>query len=465
MTQSLNVKESKRRDKILYGNLWKTILVLSIPLAIYEIFNYLYAFIDLWLVSGLDTSFVTSVIFIDEIRMAVTAFGGSIAAAGAVIVARHYGANELTLARKNAGQSLMLAVIIAFSIVGVMILFGEPILRFFGATNQIVESGLGYYNIQMVTTGLIAFNAVFIGIEKAKGNTRIILFTNLGVMIIKLLMSYIWVTSFGGGLLELSLSSMVAQGILSLIGIWILFRKKNSLKVSFKDLKLDFTFVKPILILAFPVFLGKFLFNMGKVFINGIALLYHAYVVAALGICARIFGFFAAIANVFHETEMAVISQNLGIKRIDRAFKSFYISITYAAVVSVFGLVVSYYALDFMISLIGAFDSEQITVIKVTYDFEQYSLVYSALISSMSGLFIGFKRTKIVFWINILRVIVLRLPVLWLMYTFLPDKDYWHVGFVMFFSNTATTIITTLFVILFIRNIKVYGEPSLQLKT
>ena len=80
--QTLNEQETLRRKRITTGNLWNTILILSVPLVIYEIFNYLYAFIDLWLISGINTNFVTSVIFIDELRLAVTAFGGSIAAAG-----------------------------------------------------------------------------------------------------------------------------------------------------------------------------------------------------------------------------------------------------------------------------------------------------------------------------------------------------------------------------------------------
>lgn len=457
--ETLTLKESGRRNKILYGSLWKTILVLSFPLAIYEVFNYLYAFIDLWLVSGLDTSFVTSVIFIDEIRLALTAFGGSIAAAGSVIVARHYAADKLKEAKKSAGNALILAVVVSFSMVLIMTLFGRFILSFFGATDAIITNGLEYYNIQMFTTGLVAFNSVFIGLEKAKGNTKVILIANISVMIIKLGMSYIWIKVFGGGLLELSLSSMIAQGILALIGIYMLmFYKKNSLRLNRLDFKVDRSYIKEIFILSIPIFLGKFLFNMGKVVINGIALLYHDYVVAALGICGKIFGFFAAIATVFHETEMSVVSQNLGVKNVNRALKAFYISITYAAIVSILGLVISYFALDFMISIIGNFNSEQIYIIKETYNFEQYSLVFSALISAMSGLFIGFKRTKIVFWINILRVVVLRLPVLWLMYTFLPERDFRHVGFVMFFSNSITTIICFIMVIFFIRDIKIYGD-------
>ena len=179
MTAKLTIQDEKKRNLILNGNLWKILISLSIPLAIYEAFNYLYAFIDLWLVSGLDTNFVTSVIFIDEIRLAITAFGGAIASAGAVIVARHYAANELRKASKNAGQAIILILMVSAFIISMMILFGKEILLLFGANQYIIDSGLEYYQIQMLTTGLVAFNAVFVGLEKAKGNTKIILYSNL----------------------------------------------------------------------------------------------------------------------------------------------------------------------------------------------------------------------------------------------------------------------------------------------
>jgi len=460
--QILNRQDANRRKRIVEGNLWRTILILSLPLAIYETFNYLYAFIDLWLISGINTNFVTSVIFIDELRLAVTAFGGSIAAAGSVIVARHFGSDDIDLAKKSAAQAILLAVIVSFGIIFLMISFGTIILQFFGATAEIIDSGLSYYNIQMITTGLVAFNAVYIGIEKAKGNTSVILYSNIAVMFIKLIMSFVWVRSFNGGLFELSLSSMFAQLGLSFIAIYMLvFNKRSSIQLSLKDFKIEASFMKEVFLLAIPVFLGKFLFNMGKVVINGIALMYHYYVVAALGISARIFGFFAGIANVFHETEMAVVSINIGSKRLDRAVKSFYIAITYAAIVSIVGLIISWFMRAPMLSVLGDFDNEQRHVILEIYNYEQFSLVFSALISAISGMFIGFKKTKVVFWINIIRVVILRLPVLWLMYTFLPDKNFRDVGFVMFFSNSLTTLIAGIMAIRFIYTLKTYGYQDL----
>ncbi|MCK7488671.1 MAG: hypothetical protein MZU97_26605 [Bacillus subtilis] len=50
MEPNLTIKESLRRENILKGNLWMTVLYITAPLAIYALFNFLYGFFDLVIV-------------------------------------------------------------------------------------------------------------------------------------------------------------------------------------------------------------------------------------------------------------------------------------------------------------------------------------------------------------------------------------------------------------------------------
>ncbi len=466
MTGQLTIKEEKRRSYILNGNLWKTVLVLTLPLAIYQLFNFLYGFIDMLLVADLGSSYINSVVFIDEIKSATSAFGGAIAAAGTVMVARHYGANELKEARKNAGNSVLLGLSISTFVIFGMVIFGTPILQFFGATPDMIENGLPYYNVQMITTGLIAFNSVFIGLEKAKGNTKTVLWLNMIVMIIKLILSVLWIKVFNGDLFHLALASLIAQALLTIIGLYIMIHPKNSIRITWRDLNPEWKLMHAILVLAIPVFVGKFLFNMGKVIINGIALLYHPFAVGALGISYKVHNAFSQTANSFEESEMSIISQNIGNKRLDRALKTYGIALVYAASIALFGMIVAYFWQDWMIGLFIRDEIDFVEKFNLTrqiYTFEQFSAITGAVIAATSGMFIAFKKTKVVFWINILRVIILRLPIIWFLYYFIDPTATWHVGFVMLFSNSITMILSLIFAIVYIRNVKIYGYDQLQL--
>ena len=167
----LSKKSLKRRDFILTGNLWKVIVTLSAPLAMFAIFNYIGDIFDILIATKIGTKEIASLIFIDQIRQSISAFGTGIAAAGIVIVGRHYGANELEEAKKKASTSFVLTFMVAVGLMVVFIILGKPIMMLLNAPKEIIDVSMGYFNIQMITTCFIAINAVFFGLEKAKGNT------------------------------------------------------------------------------------------------------------------------------------------------------------------------------------------------------------------------------------------------------------------------------------------------------
>ena len=74
-------RSEKRRRFILNGNLWKVMLGLTVPLAIFTIFNYAGDLFEMYIASFIGTKEFSSVIFIDQIRQTISAFGTGIAAA------------------------------------------------------------------------------------------------------------------------------------------------------------------------------------------------------------------------------------------------------------------------------------------------------------------------------------------------------------------------------------------------
>ncbi|NLK12785.1 MAG: hypothetical protein GX312_04240 [Candidatus Phytoplasma sp.] len=474
MQPQLSVKDSKRRTAILEGNLWKTIMILAVPLAIYNLFNYLYTFIDMILVANIGSSQVNVVVFIDQIKSAISAFGVAIASAGTVVVARYYGAGDIEEARKNAGSTFILSLLISGLVAIITVGFGPMILKATGATDQIITDGLDYYNIQMLSTTLIAINSVFIGLEKAKGNTKIILMLNLIVMIVKLTLSIVYVYLFDGTVTDLAMATLIAQGLLTIIAVLVMFNKTNIFRIKFSEMKLKKMYVMPIVKLSVPIFFGRFLFSAGKVAINGLALQTHPYAVGALGIAMNLHGGFSALVNSFEESEVSVISQNLGNKNLKRAMNTFKISVVYATVISVIGLIILVLAQDYLIPLFSSskpgeeLTLEQFQMIKYMFKWEKYSLLTSTMISLITSLFIAFRKTSVSFFVNVIRLFVFRLPVLFIFlnvswFSQFVAHQYEFVGLTMFISNTVTMIITIVLYLIFNHKIKHYGYEGLSL--
>ena len=461
---SKETRQEKRREAILNGNLWKTIGVLTIPLAIFSLFNYLYGFIDIILVAHIDTSYVSSVIFIDEIRNAINAFGTALAAAGCVVVARHYGAGRTEEARKNAGTTFIMTIVISVIVVAFMLVLAIPILTLAGATDEIIYAGLGYYNVQMITTALVAINAVFIGLEKAKGNTSIVLWLNIIAMAIKLILSLIFVFAMDGDIMLLAISTLISQGVLTIIAIAIMFSKKNILKIGLADFKLSWSYIKPILILAIPIFIGRFMFNIGKVSINGFVLQYSQFAVGALGIAFRLHGVFSSTARVFEESGMLVVSQNLGNRRLDRALKTFFVCIAYCLIIAGLGFAINPFLRHVFMPLLTD-DPDEISMIITIFRWEHFSMLTSSVVAIISGFFIAFKKTRITMVFNLFRIFVFRVPVLWIFTLIFPvgPENVRMIGITMFISNTATFVIAVGCVWYFINKLRNYGYEGMLL--
>ena len=458
----LSPKEEKRRNNILSGNLWKVVPLITAPLAVYALFNYLYGFFDLIVVSFIGHNEVASIVFIDQIKTAITAFGAGIASGGTVLVARHYGAGNIAEARKNAASSFALAVLVATAVVIIVLSFGEVILRGLNAPEEVIAVGLGYFNIQMVTTGMIAINSVFIGLERAKGNTALILWLNIIAMIIKLVLTLVFVFGLGKGTEYVALATLIAQAVLMIVALGVMFNKNNSLKITFKEMRFKKTYLIPILAISIPVFTGKFLFSMGKVVVNSMAAIYGPLAVAAFGIVMKLTGGAGVLSQVFEDSETSIISQNLGNSNLKRAFNTYKIAQIYSFFIALAGMILVVFFID---RLIPIFTNVEDTVYKSMlygiFQWEKYSIITSSAIALVTGMFIGFKMTKIAFFLNVIRLFVFRIPVLWLMQQF--DIGYVALGYTMFISNLATMVIAFGFLIVFYYKTKTYGYMNMYL--
>lgn len=460
--QQLDSRDRRRRDMILKGGLLKTIIILTLPLAIYNLFNYFYGFIDMMMVAHIGSTEVSSVVFIDEIKNAITAFGTGVAASGTVIVARYYGGGDLKTARKSAGLTFLLAMFVSLFVAIVTVGFGPLILRGLGASPEIVDTGLSYYNLNMIATSIMAINSVFIGLEKAKGNTKIILWLNLIVMVVKLGVSAIFIYGLGGGITDLATATVIAQGLLMVISIYLMFSKRNIFQIKLREVEFDKELIKDIVILAVPLFLGRFLFNMGKVSVNGLALLYHPYAVGALGIAYKLHGIVGTFGSVFEESEMSIISQNLGNKNLKRATDTFRLTFYIVSILVTVGIVLNILLAPYILKIFNLTSEEQ-TMVMTMYKWEKYSLITSGLIHVINGFFLGFKKSNVTFWLNMIRIFLFRVPVLYLFYLLLP-RTYEHVGMVMFISNVLTLLVAIYLWWRYYSSLKRYGYQDMFLE-
>lgn len=459
----ISAKELKRRDFILNGNLWKVVAYLAFPLFFFAIFNYIYSIIDTIMCSGLSKAAVNAVSPLNQVTNLISAIGNGLSAGGSILIAREIGRKDFEKAKKLSSTVFTLAFFFALLTDLIVIPLHIPILRAFRITEESIAIGRVYFIFSVLTQSLIMVDTVYLGVEKASGNTLSVTLLNFGVVIIKVLLNVLFLYGLNWkDMMYVSLATLIANACLFLFVLGRLASKKYLFHYSFQHLGFDKHNVRKITLISFPIFLGKFIFSLGKVVINALAKDYGNDVVGALGVSNNMGGSVTNPLSSIEDSSSSIISQNLGAGKIKRAINTFYISLVYELAIAVTGVI-----------LITVFDTpitrffarsagseEEIAAfashISQVFFYEKMGIITLALNSCVLGLLYGFGYTKLSMVLNIARVFVFRIPsFLICQYGFASQLDgYQTAGISMGVSNICIGIVAIIVAIVVLARIK-----------
>lgn len=459
------LKERIKREEILYGNLVRTILMVCLPIAVYVFFNSFYNLVDSVMCASISASSVSDVAILAQIKNAINAFGSGLAGGGAVLVSRYYGAGKLKEAKNTAGNMLMISVIMSILICLIMIPIAPVICKFSGCTG---DQTAMYFSLQMAELAIVAINTIFIGLEKVKGNSKRILLLNVLVLIIKLTLNAIFIYVIQvDSIVWIEVSSIIAQSTLFIYGIRKIFSKKNALQIKPKYMKLKKLFVVPILKLSIPVFLGKFVMNVGKYIVNLMSNIMYSSVtdgliVGALSVSNNMCGLITSPTNAFEEGESTIVSQNIGNKNVDRTISTFIRTSIIVMTISIIGYILVRFV--FLDNLVNLFVSTKITdpneleksqklvkYIKEVFVYDSLSIPTLGVTACVLGLLYGYGKTFLASILNFSRI---GTRILSLLILYNTGIGYEATGIAMGISNSIIMILSIVCLIIFFSKFK-----------
>ena len=436
-------RQYKKRDMILNDKMIKTILLIALPIVFYNLCNYLYGIYDMMIVQVADIGDAADVVVLDQIKNMIQTLGGAIATGGGILIATRIGENKIEGAKKSANTVFTISLIIA-SLTLLFIPFAVPFLKLLKTDETTIDNALGYFNVQMLNLFVMTINSAFIAIDKSKGNTFKIFILNIGVIIIKIGLT----TLFAYGPFDnvtitwLAVATLIAQSFMFIVMLIISLLPSNILRISIKSLNLNKENSKIIIKLSLPVFLGRFLFHFGKVYLNSIASAHYGKkVVGALGISNTMAGLHTNVINSFEDGGSTIVSQNYGnengrrIKKFDLVNTLLVLSVSLFFMVTLFifkGNIAKFYAGD---------DTEYKKIIVKIFAWECLDIVFSGLSGASNSIFYGFGKTKITSIMSMINLFIFRLPTLILL-MYVVKMNYEACGVAMFTSNTMAGIIT-----------------------
>ena len=440
-------KDLRRREKILNGSLLYTIVSICAPIFLYNLFNSFYTVIDAVIVARINPASVSAVAVLSQIQHLLSSLGVGVAAGGGILVARLFGAGEMDNARYHSNQVISLSTVIVSVLLTLCLPLAVPIMRISGVPDELIAIGTGYFIVQIFTLAFMFYNSVFMAMQKAKGNTKIMFWLNILTMMIKLGLSLLFIWGMNKkDIMWVAVATMISQMVMFTVLLLMMLSRDNVFAMRFSEFKLNGGVCKRVFAISFPIFLGKFIFSFGKVSVNSMCKAYGPLVVGALGVSNNMNSLATTPINSFEEGTSTIISQNLGAGNRKRALKTFNYSFFMATGLGIIGYILIRFLLQDQI--IGLYNqnelaegaTEFLALIKVIHRYDSLSILALAVNSAVLGVLYGFGKTKMTMVLNISRVFVFRIPVLWYLQTFHKEIGAEAAGLSMGISNICIAI-------------------------
>ncbi len=449
----LNEKEEYRRNLILSGGMYKTIIYISMPVAIYNLINQFFNFFNSLIVANLGKEVFSMVSYISTIQFMLTSLGAGLSVGGGILIAKYYGEGDYNKTKDYITNLNIFTFFVCLILIICTEPFAETILRASGVDENMITTGALYFRIEVMSVVWMFINQIYMTIEKARGNTKKIMYLNFIVVVIKLILSYIFVKMMGFGVISVAVATFISHFVFTLVAFEsMLINKKNPFRMRIKGLKVRINIIKEIFTLSFPIIFEKVAFSFGKVYVNTLGSFYSPTAVGALGVSNQICGIATTFPGGFQSGETTVISQNIGNKNVPRAIEAFKVTLIINIMYSIISVLIMYMFTEQIVNMYAKTDVQFANEIKTIYQIELYATIMLNISTTILGLLYGFGHTFIALIINMLRIFVFRIPVV-LYFVHHTNLGIEALGYSMFISNTMVGLISIMYALVILKKI------------
>lgn len=435
--KQLTEKDRRNREMILHGNMWSVVIRMCAPLALYQSLNQLFKILDTQMAAHISSTSVSAVAYLSQISLMLSAIGGGLAVGASLKVSEAYGAGDYELVRKRVSSLYAMCALIGGIVLLGILPFSRQFLRMANTPETLIDVGQRYFVIDLIAMVIMFFNNVYISIERVRGNSKRILYLNLVVILVKLSITALFVYVLHGDITSIAFATLLSQLALFVFALINSSKKGNLFSFSIKSITVKKKVTAPMIISSIPVIMEKVLFSFGKVVVNSMSTNYGDLTVGALGVSNNIGGITTSPQNGFQEGGAAIISQNLGAKNYKRSMEAFKKIMIFNVTIGVVGYLITTIGLSPISGIFSKNDPEFKQMIMHIYSYEALGAIMLGINASILSLLYGFGLMRYSFVINVSRVFVFRIPVLWGLQKFTQIGSE-SVGIVMMVSNVAT---------------------------
>ncbi|MGP1350519.1 MAG: MATE family efflux transporter [Hoylesella marshii] len=391
----------------------KLLMQYSIPAIIAMTAASLYNMVDsIFIGQGVGPMAISGLAITFPFMNLTAAFGAAIGVGASTCISVKLGQRDYSSANRILGNTFTLNLIVGIAIGVICLLFLDPILRFFGASNQTIVYARDY--MEVILAGNV-FSHMYFGLNavlRSASKPRHAMFATIFTVVINTLLDPIFIYTFQLGIRGAAYATILSQ-ILALIWQMKLFsNKKELIRFTSGTYRLQKDLVRNIIGIGMSPFAMNVCACIVVIFINKGFVAYGGdLAVGAYGIDNRVAFFFIMITMGVTQGMQPIAGYNYGSQQLDRLMKVLKYSVYAGVTVMTTGFLVAMFLPELCVRMFTSDETLIAMAVRgIRIDMAAFPVVGYQMV--VTNFFQSIGKAKISMFLSLSRQLLFLIPLL-----------------------------------------------------
>lgn len=405
-------------------NIGKLLFKLATPAIIAQLVNVLYNIVDRIFIGrmpGGDMAMAGVGVAFPIILM-ISAFSALVGMGGAPLAAIKMGEQDNDGAEKIMSNSFSILMILSLILTLGFLVFKEPILWAFGASEATIGYATDYLSVYLIGTVFVQIGLGMNPYINTQGFAKVGMMTVTIGAIINIVLDPMLIFGLGMGVKGAALATILAQAVSAIWVLRFLLGKKSILKIKKKYLKPDIKIMMAILALGISPFIMQATESLVLVSLNSQLQKYGGdLAVGAMTIMSSIMQIIMLPNLGLTQGAQPIISYNYGAKQMDRVKQTFKLCIGLCSLYTI-GMWLALMMLPQI--FVGIFNNDPALMEITTWSIKIYFagiFIFGVQVACQQT-FLALGQAKISLILALLRKIILLVPLIFILPMFIENQ-------------------------------------------
>ena len=317
----------------------KLLMQYAIPAIIAMTASSLYNMVDsIFIGQGVGAMAISGLAITFPFMNLSAAFGAAIGVGASTLMSVKLGQKDYRTAENILGNTITLNIIIGVAFGVVCLMFLDPILRFFGASNQTIVYARDYMEIILLGNAITHLYFGMNSVLRSASKPRHAMYATMFTVVLNTILDPLFIWTFGLGIRGAAYATVLSQFVALIWQFWIFSNPKELIRLKRGIYSLRGDLVKNIIGIGISPFSMNVCACMVVIFINNQLVRFGGDMsVGAFGIANRIVFIFVMFVMGINQGMQPIAGYNYGAQKLDRMMQVVKLSIIAATVIMILG--------------------------------------------------------------------------------------------------------------------------------